>query len=52
MENGITFLMKRMNPEFLQVVFDPPTEWHATTHVLVLYNVVLDENRLGVMAFI
>lgn len=51
MENDITFLMKCMNPEFLQVVFDPPTERHATSHVLVLHNVVLDEYRLGVIAF-
>lgn len=40
----ITFMLTCMNPEFLEVVLDPPTEGHATAHVLVLGNVVLYED--------
>ncbi len=34
-------MLKCMNPEFLQVVLDPPTEGHDAPHVPVLGNVVL-----------
>lgn len=34
-------MLKCMNPEFLKVVLDPPTEGHAAPHVPVLGNVVL-----------
>lgn len=40
-------MLKCMNPEFLQVVLDPPTEGHAAAHVLTLGNVVLHKNCLG-----
>lgn len=40
----ITFLLKCMNPKFLQVVLDPPTEGHAAAHVPVLDNVVLNQD--------
>ena len=42
---GITFMLKRMNPEFLQVVLDPPAEGHAAADVPVLGNVVLYKDR-------
>lgn len=41
---SITFLLKCMNQEFLQVVLYPPTEGHAAAHVLVLHNVVLHKD--------
>lgn len=34
-------MLKGVNPEFLQVVLDPPTKGHAAAHVPVLGNVVL-----------
>lgn len=37
-------MLKCMNPEFLQVVLNPPTEGHAAPHVPVLGNVVLNED--------
>ena len=37
-------MLKCMNPEFLQVVLNPPAEGHAAPHVPVLGNVVLNED--------
>lgn len=41
-------MLKCMNPELFQVVLNPPAEWHAAAHVLILGNVVLykDGSRL------
>lgn len=38
-------MLKRMNPELLQVVLDPPAEGHAAAQVPVLGNVVLYKDR-------
>lgn len=39
-----TFTVKCKNPEFLQVVFDPPTERHAAAEAHVLGHAVLYKN--------
>lgn len=36
-----TFILKYMDPEFLQIVLDSPAERHAAPHVPVLGDVVL-----------
>jgi hypothetical protein len=39
-------MLESMDPEFIQVVPDPPAEGHDTADVLVQPNVVLDQDGL------